>query len=142
VLSEEETKDERQGASGAGVAGGVIVDGAGREHPVDVIVYATGFRVKDAMEQVRVVGLNGLDLQARYRCVLWWVGGFGMFGVLDKGWGWKGCRAKNVYTALLWVHTQKTHTHTHARTHTIQRNPNPQRRGLVLVPGRGDNGHA
>ncbi len=46
----------------------MVVDGEGREHAVDVLVYATGFRVKDAMDQVKVVGLNGLDLQERFRC--------------------------------------------------------------------------
>lgn len=77
---DEETKDERQqqqqSHQPAGGGGGVIVDGEGKEYPVDVIVYATGFRVRDAMEQVKAVGLDGMDLQERYRCVVVLCNGF------------------------------------------------------------------
>lgn len=73
ITADEETKDERQQQQQSSLragGGGVIVDGEGKEHPVDVIIYATGFRVRDAMEQVKAVGLYGMDLQERYRYVL------------------------------------------------------------------------
>ncbi|NRQ38038.1 NAD(P)/FAD-dependent oxidoreductase [Nonomuraea sp. NN258] len=40
-----------------------IVDAAGVEHQVDVIIYGTGFRVVDALQDQRIVGRNGLKLQ-------------------------------------------------------------------------------
>ncbi|GAA2902790.1 NAD(P)/FAD-dependent oxidoreductase [Streptosporangium fragile] len=40
-----------------------IVDAAGREHEVDVIIYGTGFKVLDALDGRRIVGRNGLTLQ-------------------------------------------------------------------------------
>ena len=40
-----------------------IVDGDGVSHEVDVVVYATGFRPSEFLENVEVVGRDGLDLQ-------------------------------------------------------------------------------
>lgn len=101
-----------------GAGGGVIVDGEGKEHAVDVIVYATGFKVKDAMDQVRVVGLDGLDLQERYRYVR---------DLLDSA----------VLVAVLVGPFCVPHTSSNRQLIYIQ-----QRRRLVLLPGRGDQGHA
>ncbi|MEV4107527.1 NAD(P)/FAD-dependent oxidoreductase [Nonomuraea sp. NPDC049695] len=40
-----------------------IVDAAGVEHEVDVIVYGTGFKVVDAIQDQHIVGRGGLKLQ-------------------------------------------------------------------------------
>ncbi|MEU6712823.1 NAD(P)/FAD-dependent oxidoreductase [Nonomuraea sp. NPDC046802] len=40
-----------------------IVDAAGAEHEVDVIVYGTGFKVTDALTEQRIVGRDGLKIQ-------------------------------------------------------------------------------
>ncbi|MFG1703689.1 flavin-containing monooxygenase [Nonomuraea sp. M3C6] len=40
-----------------------IVDAAGVEHEVDVIVYGTGFKVVDALADQRIVGRGGLKIQ-------------------------------------------------------------------------------
>ena len=40
-----------------------IVDEAGVEHEVDVIVYGTGFKVTDALHDQRIVGRGGLKIQ-------------------------------------------------------------------------------
>ncbi|GAA3829576.1 NAD(P)/FAD-dependent oxidoreductase [Sphaerisporangium flaviroseum] len=44
-----------------------IVDATGREHPVDVIVYGTGFKVTDALNEQRIIGRNGLKIQEAWR---------------------------------------------------------------------------
>ncbi|WP_214408537.1 flavin-containing monooxygenase [Sphaerisporangium fuscum] len=44
-----------------------IVDATGREHPVDVIVYGTGFKVTDVLHEQHIVGRNGLKLQDAWR---------------------------------------------------------------------------
>ena len=40
-----------------------VVDAAGVEHEVDVIVYGTGFKVTEALRQQHIVGRNGLKIQ-------------------------------------------------------------------------------
>nr|BFE86927.1 hypothetical protein GCM10020093_095280 [Planobispora longispora] len=40
-----------------------IVDSTGREIEVDVIVYGTGFKVVDALNEQRIIGRNGLKIQ-------------------------------------------------------------------------------
>ncbi|GII01059.1 flavin-containing monooxygenase [Planobispora takensis] len=40
-----------------------IVDATGREIEVDVIVYGTGFKVTDALNEQRIIGRNGLKIQ-------------------------------------------------------------------------------
>ncbi len=40
-----------------------IVDGDGVEHPVDVVIYATGFTPADLLEGVEVIGRDGVELQ-------------------------------------------------------------------------------
>ncbi|MEV1245371.1 NAD(P)/FAD-dependent oxidoreductase [Nonomuraea sp. NPDC049750] len=40
-----------------------IVDVAGVEHEVDVIVYGTGFKVTEALQRQRIVGRDGLKIQ-------------------------------------------------------------------------------
>ncbi|GAA4570426.1 flavin-containing monooxygenase [Planotetraspora kaengkrachanensis] len=44
-----------------------IVDAAGVEREVDVIVYGTGFKVVDALNDQRIVGRNGLKIQDAWR---------------------------------------------------------------------------
>ncbi|WP_182898894.1 NAD(P)/FAD-dependent oxidoreductase [Microbispora sp. H10830] len=44
-----------------------VVDAAGREHEVDVIVYGTGFRVVDSLNEQRIVGRNGVKIQDAWR---------------------------------------------------------------------------
>ncbi|WP_424529374.1 flavin-containing monooxygenase [Sphaerisporangium viridialbum] len=44
-----------------------IVDATGREHPVDVIVYGTGFKVTEALTEQRITGRNGLKIQDAWR---------------------------------------------------------------------------
>ncbi|WP_248963483.1 flavin-containing monooxygenase [Sphaerisporangium perillae] len=44
-----------------------IVDATGREHPVDVIIYGTGFKVTEALAEQRIVGRNGMKLQEAWR---------------------------------------------------------------------------
>jgi cation diffusion facilitator CzcD-associated flavoprotein CzcO len=44
-----------------------IVDAAGVEHPVDVIIYGTGFKVVDALADQRVVGRGGLTIQDAWK---------------------------------------------------------------------------
>ncbi|MEU7863095.1 NAD(P)/FAD-dependent oxidoreductase [Nonomuraea sp. NPDC049141] len=40
-----------------------IVDAAGVEHEVDVIIYGTGFKVTEALQRQRIVGRDGLKIQ-------------------------------------------------------------------------------
>ncbi|MFC4534523.1 flavin-containing monooxygenase [Sphaerisporangium dianthi] len=40
-----------------------IVDATGREHPVDVLIYGTGFDVAESLGGQRITGRNGLELQ-------------------------------------------------------------------------------
>ncbi|MFI6320255.1 flavin-containing monooxygenase [Nonomuraea sp. NPDC050556] len=40
-----------------------VVDSSGVEHEVDVIVYATGFKVTDALQEQHIVGRGGVKLQ-------------------------------------------------------------------------------
>ncbi|WP_043627109.1 flavin-containing monooxygenase [Nonomuraea candida] len=44
-----------------------LVDATGTEHPADVIVYGTGFKVTDALAEQRIIGRNGLKLQDAWR---------------------------------------------------------------------------
>ncbi|MEO3871179.1 NAD(P)/FAD-dependent oxidoreductase [Nonomuraea sp. B12E4] len=44
-----------------------IVDAAGAEHPADVIVYGTGFKVVDALTDQHIVGRDGLKIQDAWR---------------------------------------------------------------------------
>ncbi|SDH72713.1 flavin-containing monooxygenase [Nonomuraea jiangxiensis] len=44
-----------------------IVDAAGAEHPADVIVYGTGFRVVDTLADQHIVGRDGLKIQDAWR---------------------------------------------------------------------------
>jgi cation diffusion facilitator CzcD-associated flavoprotein CzcO len=44
-----------------------IVDATGREHPVDVIIYGTGFKVIDALQEQQIIGRNGLKIQEAWR---------------------------------------------------------------------------
>jgi cation diffusion facilitator CzcD-associated flavoprotein CzcO len=44
-----------------------VVDGDGVEHPVDVIVYGTGFHVTDAFEHLAITGRDGRDLAGQWR---------------------------------------------------------------------------
>lgn len=39
-----------------------IVDGAGIEHPVDIVVYATGFKAADYLDGVEIVGRGGREI--------------------------------------------------------------------------------
>ncbi|MBT2186852.1 NAD(P)/FAD-dependent oxidoreductase [Sphingobium sp. H33] len=39
-----------------------IVDGAGKQHDVDVIVYATGFKANDYLYPMKITGRNGLTI--------------------------------------------------------------------------------
>jgi 4-hydroxyacetophenone monooxygenase len=39
-----------------------VIDGAGREHPVDVVVYATGFRALEYLAPMRITGRGGENL--------------------------------------------------------------------------------
>jgi cation diffusion facilitator CzcD-associated flavoprotein CzcO len=44
-----------------------IVDAEGRHHPVDTIIFGTGFHVTDAMASVRIVGRDGLKISDAWR---------------------------------------------------------------------------
>ncbi|MCW2883044.1 MAG: putative FAD-binding monooxygenase [Sphaerisporangium sp.] len=44
-----------------------IVDATGREHPMDVIIYGTGFKVVDALSERQIIGRNGLKIQEAWR---------------------------------------------------------------------------
>ncbi|MBW8487602.1 flavin-containing monooxygenase [Actinomadura parmotrematis] len=44
-----------------------IVAGDGTEHPVDAIIFGTGFHVTDAFEHARIVGRNGLRIQDAWK---------------------------------------------------------------------------
>jgi cation diffusion facilitator CzcD-associated flavoprotein CzcO len=44
-----------------------IVDGDGVEHPVDAIIYGTGFHVTDAFDYLDIKGRDGRDLAAQWR---------------------------------------------------------------------------
>lgn len=44
-----------------------IVGRDGVEHPADVIIYGTGFRVTDLLAPVRIIGRNGIDLNDAWR---------------------------------------------------------------------------
>ena len=39
-----------------------IIDNSGLEHPVDVVIYATGFEASDYLDEVEVVGRGGLEI--------------------------------------------------------------------------------
>lgn len=39
-----------------------IVDASGREHPVDIVVYATGFKPSDYLDEVEVIGRDGREI--------------------------------------------------------------------------------
>ena len=43
-----------------------VVDESGREHPADVIVYATGFDSQDFLDQIDVTGIDGEKLATRW----------------------------------------------------------------------------
>ena len=43
-----------------------VVGTDGRRYPADVLVYATGFRVNDMISSLKVVGRDGIDLQAAW----------------------------------------------------------------------------
>jgi 4-hydroxyacetophenone monooxygenase len=40
-----------------------VVDSDGRRHPADVVIWATGFRVNEALFPLRIVGRGGVDLR-------------------------------------------------------------------------------
>ncbi|HEV2611653.1 MAG TPA: alpha/beta hydrolase fold domain-containing protein [Noviherbaspirillum sp.] len=44
-----------------------VLDRSGVEHPVDTIIYGTGFRVTDLLSPVRIIGRNGVDLNEAWR---------------------------------------------------------------------------
>ena len=44
-----------------------LITADGREHPVDVIVYATGFRASDFLATIRVVGRDNVELHERWQ---------------------------------------------------------------------------
>ncbi|GAA3444489.1 flavin-containing monooxygenase [Planomonospora venezuelensis] len=44
-----------------------IVDATGRETEVDAIVYGTGFKVTDALNEQRIIGRNGLKIQEAWQ---------------------------------------------------------------------------
>ncbi|MGW4644135.1 flavin-containing monooxygenase [Sphaerisporangium sp. NPDC004334] len=44
-----------------------VVDATGREHPVDVIIYGTGFKVAESLAQQPIIGRDGLKLQDAWR---------------------------------------------------------------------------
>ncbi|GAA2994125.1 flavin-containing monooxygenase [Actinokineospora diospyrosa] len=44
-----------------------VVGKDGREHPVDAIIYGTGFHVTDAFDYLRITGRDGLDLAQLWR---------------------------------------------------------------------------
>lgn len=44
-----------------------IVDGAGVEHEVDVIIFGTGFHVTDAFDYLDITGVGGRDLAKQWR---------------------------------------------------------------------------
>jgi len=43
-----------------------VVGGDGRRYPADVLIYATGFRVNEFISSFKILGRNGLDLQAAW----------------------------------------------------------------------------
>jgi 4-hydroxyacetophenone monooxygenase len=43
-----------------------VVDSDGRRHPADVVIWATGFRVNDALFPLRVTGRDGTDLRGHW----------------------------------------------------------------------------
>jgi cation diffusion facilitator CzcD-associated flavoprotein CzcO len=49
------------------VRDGCIVTAAGRERPVDAIIYGTGFRATDMLTPVRIVGRQGRELNEDWR---------------------------------------------------------------------------
>lgn len=51
----------------AQVRGHSIVSRDGIEHPVDAIIYGTGFRVTDLLTPVRILGRDGIDLNDAWR---------------------------------------------------------------------------
>ncbi|WP_283138389.1 flavin-containing monooxygenase [Rhizohabitans arisaemae] len=57
-----------------------IVGRSGREHPVDAIVYGTGFKVVDAIDEQHIVGRDGLRIQDA-----WKNGPHAHLGVLTAG---------------------------------------------------------
>ena len=48
------------------IEGRTIIDNRGVSHPVDVIIYGTGFRTTDSFAAVRIVGKNGLELNTAF----------------------------------------------------------------------------
>lgn len=44
-----------------------IIDLSGAQHPVDAIIYGTGFRVTDLLSPVHIIGRNGADLNDAWR---------------------------------------------------------------------------
>jgi cation diffusion facilitator CzcD-associated flavoprotein CzcO len=44
-----------------------IVDAAGAEHEIDVLIYGTGFHVTDALDYLDIKGRNGTDLASQWR---------------------------------------------------------------------------
>jgi cation diffusion facilitator CzcD-associated flavoprotein CzcO len=44
-----------------------VVDSAGVEHEVDVIIYGTGFKVRDPLGALRITGRDGVELGERWR---------------------------------------------------------------------------
>jgi len=44
-----------------------IVTQDGTEHPVDVLIYATGFRVTEPLHNTRVVGRNGVEIHQTWK---------------------------------------------------------------------------
>ncbi|MFE3453438.1 flavin-containing monooxygenase [Nonomuraea sp. NPDC059194] len=47
----------------AELRGHAVVDVTGREHAADVVVYGTGFKVTDALQEQRIVGRDGVKIQ-------------------------------------------------------------------------------
>lgn len=44
-----------------------IVDATGTEHEIDVIIYGTGFKVTDALQEQRIIGRDGLKIQEAWQ---------------------------------------------------------------------------
>jgi cation diffusion facilitator CzcD-associated flavoprotein CzcO/acetyl esterase/lipase len=57
-----------------------ILDKDGNEHPVDAIIFGTGFRVTDLLTPVRIAGRNGIDLNDA-----WQAGAQAYLGVMSTG---------------------------------------------------------
>ncbi|HYD59793.1 MAG TPA: alpha/beta hydrolase fold domain-containing protein [Noviherbaspirillum sp.] len=57
-----------------------ILDKDGNEHPVDAIIFGTGFRVTDLLTPVRIIGRNGVDLNDAWR-----TGAQAYLGVMSAG---------------------------------------------------------